>query len=182
MNSNLKSTLDKSNAGLVSRNSIRQAVMNQHFEMKELMDLATDLSYKNHHKAIWIVEQIAIYDFWLVKPFLPMIVEKASAYKHTSAVRGVSKILYLCSITTEIEWSEIQKTKIIETALDWLIGNEKVACKANAIKIITHFAAAFPAIINPFLELLEKNFAHQTPGFQAASRNALKRIKRAQII
>lgn len=182
MNSNLKSTLEKSNAGLLCRNSIRFAVMNQHFEIKELMDLATDLSYKNHHKAIWIVEQIAICDFWFVQSYLPMIVEKASAYKNTSAVRGVSKILYLCSITTEIEWSELEKTKIIETALDWLIGTEKVACKANAIKILTHFAAEFPDLVNPFLELLEKDFAYQTPGFQAASRNALRILKKAQII
>lgn len=182
MNSNLKSTLEKSNAGLLSRNSIRFAVMNQHFEIKELMDLATDLTYKNHHKAIWIVEQIAICDFWFVKQFLAMIVEKASAYKHTSAVRGASKILYLCSITTEIEWSELEKTKIIETALDWLIGTEKVACKANAIKIITHFAEEFPETVSSFLEILEKDFGNQTPGFQAASRNALRIIKQAQII
>lgn len=178
MNSDLKSNLEKSNAGLASRNQLRIAVVKSDFELTELINLATDLSYTNHHKAIWIIEQIAMYDRALLIPYVSLIVEKAPHYRHTSAVRGLSKILYLFSIAPEIKLDILQKRKITETALDWLIGTQKVACKANAIKIIAHFAAEFPEIVDPFLELMEKDFGQQTAGFKAASRNALKVLKR----
>ena len=178
MNSELKSIIENGKATKIALNQIKSAVLNETFSLAELTHLAFDLNYKNHHKALRIVELIAEENVLYVVNYIPELIEKASKYKHVSAVRGISRILLFIISAPKIVLTDLQEKTIVETALDWFISDEKVATKVNALKITTHFSGKFPWLKTTITELIQKEYSHQLPSYQIASRATLAKFKR----
>lgn len=178
MNSELKSIIENGKATKIALNQIKSAVLNEIFSLAELIALAFDLNYKNHHKALRIVELIAEENVLSVVNYIPELIEKALKYKHISAVRGISRILLFIISNPKIVLTHLQEKEIVETALDWFIRDEKVATKVNALKIMTHFSEKFPWLKTTITELIEKDYPQQLPSYQIASRATLAKFKR----
>lgn len=177
MDADLKSILVNGQATKIALNEIKSAVLNESFSLEELIKLAFDLNYKNHHKALRIVELIAEENVFFLDAHLPKLITIAPKYKHVSAVRGMSRILFFIITSPKIQLSDLQEKTIVETALDWFISDEKVATKVNALKIMTHFLDQFPWLKSSLTELIEKDYPYQLPSYQIASRAALAKFK-----
>lgn len=178
MNQQFKTIIEKSNAGIFSRRKITTEVLNSTFSLEDLIVLATDLTYKNHHKAVWIIELIAENHTNELFNHVEILVQKASQYKQQSAIRGMSRILFFITTSSALKIDSLQKNKILETCLDWFIGTEKIACKVYALKTLMQFCAEFPWLKSTLLEIIEKEYPNQSPGYQAASREAISYFKR----
>lgn len=177
MNLALQRTIENGNATKVALNGIKFVVLNQKFSKDELITLATDLNYKNHHKALRIVELIAEENILFLLDYISTLIIIAPKYNHVSAVKGMSRILLFIISNSKIQLSDLQEITIVETALDWFISDEKVATKVNALKIMTHFSAKFPWLKNTLTELIEKEYPHQLPSYKIASRSTLAKFK-----
>ena len=178
MNSELKSIIENGKATKIALNQIKSAVLDETFSLAELTHLAFDLTYKNHHKALRIVELIAEKDTIHVVDYIPQLLRIAPKYKHVSAVRGMSRILLFIILSPKISLNDLQEKTIVETALDWFISDEKVATKVNALKIMTPFSGKFPWLKTTITELIQKEYSHQLPSYQIASRATLAKFKR----
>lgn len=178
MKSDLKSTIENGKATKIALNEIKSGILNETFSLEELTKLAFDLNYKNHHKAVRIVELIAEENIITLLNYIPTFIETAPKYKHVSAVRGMSRILLFMITNPKIHLTDLQEKTLVETALDWFISDERVASKVNALKIMTHFSDKFPWLKNTLTELIEKEYANQLPSYQIASRAALVKFKR----
>ena len=144
----------------------------------DLIQITTDLSYKNHYKGVWITEMIAETDVELLAPFVNDLIPFFSKCKHQSAVRGTSRIAYFIGTSDKLNVTENQQERIIETCLDWLIGDAKVAPKAYAMYTLCHFAQQHDWIADELHNIIEKDFTHQSAGYKAAAKEVLRKISR----
>ena len=168
----------KSNASTNCRNGIRDLVLQNPKYLKDLVATATNLSNKNHYKAVWIIEMLAETHTELLIPFIDMICETISKYKHESAIRGISRTAFFLSTSKTISLSEIQQEKLIEVCLDWLIGNAKVAPKVYAMYTLSHYAKNQDWIKEILKDIINKDFVPQSAGYKAAARQVLIKINR----
>lgn len=169
--------LSKINASTENRTRMRDIVLQQPKLLEELIAFGTDLNNKNHHKGVWIIEMLAEHQTEILFPFIDTICHIISEYKNDSAVRGISRVAYFLGTSDKIKLSESQKEKLTEICLDWLIRDERVACKVYAMKTLAHFGKKEPWIAAELKEIIARDYANQSAGYKAAAREILKHLK-----
>lgn len=177
MNPTFTDQLSKINASTENRNRMRDFVLQQPELLKELIAFGTDLNNKNHHKGVWIIEMLAEHQAEMLFPFIDSICQTISKYKNDSAIRGISRVAYFLSTSDKIKLSESQKEKLTEICLDWLIRDERVACKVYAMKTLHYFSKTEPWIAMELKEIIARDYANQSAGYKAAAREILRKIK-----
>ena len=165
-----------SNAGTNFRKDNRDFVVKNPGLLTDLVALATDLTNKNHHKAVWIIEMLAETNTEMLVPYIDNICKTISHYKHQSAIRGMSRVAFFLSTSKTISLSETQQEKIIEICMDWFIGDTKIAPKVYAMYILSHYAKQHDWIKEELKNIISKEFVHQSAGYKAAAREVLKKI------
>ena len=177
MNEILFNQLEKSNASTECRNGLRDFIFENPNHLNDLIAFGTNLNNKNHHKAVWIIEMIAEVKTKMLLPYIDSICETISKYKNDSAIRGMSRVAFFLGTSKEITLTEYQTEKLIEICLDWLIRDERVACKVYAMKTLAHFGKKEPWINDELKEILSRDYALQSAGYKAAAREVLEKIK-----
>ena len=176
MNSDFYNKIAKSNASTNCRNNLKKLVLDEANLLVDLTQIATTITDKNHYKAVWIIEMIAETHVELLTDFTSDLIDTFSKCKHQSAVRGMSRVAYFIGVSDKIKLSEIENEKIIETCLDCLIGDAKVAPKAYAMYTLSHFSKSHDWITAELQNIIEKDFALQSAGYKAAAKEVLKKI------
>jgi len=174
MSATFSEQLSKINAGTDNRNRMRDFILKQPEYLEELIAFGTDLNNKNHHKGVWIIEMIAEHQTELLIPFIDTICQTISEFKNDSAIRGISRVAYFLSTSDTIKLSEFQHEKLTEICLDWLIRDERVACKVYAMKTLEHFGKKEAWIAEELRNILDRDYQYQSAGYKAAARNILK--------
>jgi hypothetical protein len=168
----------KSNAGTNCRNAIRDFVSENPDYISDLVAFATDLANKNHYKAVWIIEMLAEMHTELLAPFIVPICETISKYKHESAIRGMSRVAFFISTSKTISLTEEQQEKLIETCMDWLIGDAKIAPKVYAMYTLAYYAHKEDWIKDELQSIINKDFPHQSAGYKAAAKEVLLQLSK----
>jgi hypothetical protein len=169
--------LNSSNARTENRNKLRDFILENPEFLNGLIDFGTDLNNKNHHKAVWIIEMIAEMKTQMLLPYINVICETISKYKNDSAIRGMSRVAFFLGTSKQITLTENQEEKIIEICLDWLIRDERVACKVYAMQTLCHFGEKHNWINDELKEIVSRDYPNQSAGYKAAAREILKKIK-----
>jgi hypothetical protein len=177
MKSVLYNRLENSNASTECRNGLRDFIFDNPVYLSDLIAFGTDLSNKNHHKGVWIIEMIAEMKTEMLLPHIDTICETISKYKNDSAIRGMSRVAFFLGTSKKITLSEHQEEKLIEICLDWLIRDERVACKVYAMKTLSHFGKTQDWINEELRNIINKDYATQSAGYKAASREVLGKIQ-----
>lgn len=177
MKATFSDSIKTSNASALSRQALTDFVLEHPENLKELAAIGLNLTDKFHYKAIWILELLAEKNPELLLPYIEVIAQTIPQYKHESAIRGMSRVVYFVSTSKAILLSEKQQQKIIEICLDWLIGDIKVAPKAYAMHTLAHFAKGRDWLKEELRNIINKDFHNQSAGYKAAAREILKAIK-----
>lgn len=178
MNADFYNKIAKSNASTNCRNNLKKLVLNDFDLLVDLIQITISTSDKNHFKGVWITEMIAETHTALLTDFTSDLIENFCKCKHQSAVRGMSRVAYFLGTSNKITLTESEEEKVIETCLDWLIGDAKVAPKAYAMYTLCHFAKKHDWIKEELQNIIEKDFALQSAGYKAAAKEVLKKISR----
>ena len=176
MNFEFYNRIATSSAATESRNSILGFVIENLNFITDLASIAFDVKDKNHYKAVWIIEMIAEINPVLLIPYLDTICETLSEFKNHSAVRGMSRTVYFISTSKEITLTKTQEEKIIETSMDWLIGDARIAPKVFAMRTLSEFSTQYQWIKEALKNVLSENYSQQSAGYKAAARAVLKSI------
>lgn len=171
------SQLIKSNAGTNSRNSLFDLTIENHKLLPFLIDFGFDISQKEHHKGIWIIEMIAEKETHLLYPFLDTICNQSKIITNKSATRGLSRTLLF--VSTHLDLTENQEEKIIEKCLDWLISDERVACKAYAIRTLFNFSKKQTWLKEELKTILESDYNKHSAAYKAVAREILLKLKKS---
>lgn len=146
--------------------------------LNELFKLAFDLSEKNHFKACWALELVLDQKLELIEPHLTTFCSTISKYQNDSAIRPMSKICQFLSKSKTVKLSEKQEQQIIETCLDWLIQDEKVATKAYAMRALYSFSKKHEWIATELQTILSQDYSNHTAAYKGAARDILKRLNK----
>lgn len=178
MDSNFYQQITTGNAGLKCRNANLKRVLDTPDLLHDLVEIAVELSDKNQHKAIWILEMLAEQNAILLQPYAQKLLETMPLFKHESAIRGASRIVLFMSKFQPSFLSEAQQQICIEIALDWLINDQiKVAPKANAMYTLAHYMTREVWLQDELREIIGKDFAQQSAAYKAAAKLVLKKLK-----
>lgn len=177
MSSSFSDHLSKINASTENRNRMYDFVLNHPESLSELIVFGTDLNNKNHHKGVWIIEMLAEHQTEILIPFTDKICTTISNYNNDSAIRGMSRVAYFLGTSKKISLTESQHEKLVEICLDWLIRDERVACKVYAMKTLHHFGKNNPWIAEELRAIVCRDYAHQSAGYKVAAREVLGKAK-----
>lgn len=178
MDMNFYQQITSGNASLMSRNANVKRVLDAPDLLADLVAIAVDLSDQNQHKAIWIVEMLAEQNAAVLQPYAQKLLETIPQFRHESAIRGSSRIVWFMSKFQPIFLTEPQQQTCIEICLDWLIDDAtRVAPKANALYTLAHYAQKQTWLKDELREIIGKDFAHQSAAYQAAAKHVLKKLK-----
>lgn len=169
--------LNSSNARTENRNKLLDFILKNPGYLNSLVAFGTDLSNKNHYKAVWIIEMIAEKQAEMLLPYIDVICEKVSKYKNDSAIRGMSRVVFFIGTSKKITLTEIQEEKFIEISLDWLIRDERVACKVYAMQTLCYFGEKHNWINDELKLIINKDYLNQSTGYKVVARKVLAMIK-----
>lgn len=177
MDADFYKQIDRSTAHRKSREDNRDFIYKNPNYLNELTQLAFDLKDKNHHKAWWIMELIFEEKLHLITPYLNSFCDIIPKLKEDPAKRPASKICLFLSDSKKYNLTETQETKIIETCLDWLIRDEKVAAKAYSIRTLFNFGKKYDWIHPELLQIVQQDFAHHSAAYKAVAKEILRKLK-----
>ena len=169
--------IEKSTAHRASREFIRNYVLQNPEKLQFLMEIGLNEKDKIHIKACWSLELIFEIKLELILPFLEDFLAKIEHFNNDSAIRPISKICMFLSKSKTIKLSESQETKIIETCLDWLIQDEKVAAKAYSMITLYNFGKKHSWINEELKIILLQDYFKHSAAYRAAAKDILEKLK-----
>lgn len=176
MNTDFYNQIAKGTAHRKSRD-VNTAFILAHPEyIEDLAAIACDQKDKNHYKALWIMELISIQKPEVLLPIINPFCNALPKYIIEKAIRPSSKICFQLVKCKNVCLSEEQEEKIIETCLDWLITNVKVAPAAFAMRTLFLLSKKYNWIHEELKLILSKNLDRASPGYRFAVKDILKRL------
>ena len=169
--------IEESTAHRLNREFIRDYVLQNPEKLQFLIEIALNEKDKIHIKACWSLELIFEIKLELIVPFLDDFLAKIGKYKTDSAIRPISKICMFLSKSKIIKLSENQEIKIIETCLDRLIQNEKVAAKVYSMMTLYNFGKKHSWINEELKNILSQDYYKHSAAYQAAAKEILEKLK-----
>gem|GEM_PF-5933401 len=175
MASLLLSQLDSCSALLESRIALKQLVLSKPTYIDMIFKMAMDSTCKNHHKACWILELILIDDPSLIHHHINTFCHSLSNIKHESAKRPMAKIAFQLVSSSEFHLNASQENLILETALEWLISQTKIATQCYALDILSELSATYPELLEISRSIIDQRYATSKPSFQRRSEKFVRR-------
>ncbi len=177
MNSDFYQRIEQGTAHRKSRDENMAYVLTNPEHLPELVSLASTITYKNHFKALWIMELLSLKNSELLAPYLDAFCKALPHYSIEKAIRPSAKICYQLVINKNIQLTPFQEEAIIETCLDRLIDQVKVAPAAFSMRALFILGKKKPWIHEELRLLLSRDLDHPTPGYRFAVKDLLKRLK-----
>lgn len=170
-------TIANSTAHRKSRDDNKNFIFNHPEYLPDLLQISYSTADKNHHKASWILELVFEERLALIQPHLNGFCDNLKHYTSDSAIRSLSKICLFLAQSKTLKLTETHEEQIIEACLDWLIQTDKAANAAYSMRAL-YFLGKRHTWINDELKLiLSREFVNQTPGYRAAVKDLLKRLR-----
>jgi hypothetical protein len=172
--------IDQSTAHKKSRVTVSNFAMKSEENLAELIEIAFDISHKNHVKAFWSLELVCDKKLKLFVPYIDEFCEILPKLKEDSAVRPATKICMFLAKSNHrkngIELSKDQEHNIIENLVDRLIQDEKVAAKVYAMKALFVFGKKYEWIYEELKPIISQDAFEHSAAYQACARNILKKL------
>ena len=179
--------MDRSFYESVSKNTAHRPIRDYHaglvFEhpalLADLMELALNVSDKNHHKACWILELVLEKRIDWLSTFLNRFCETLPHFLHDGAVRSIAKICLFAAIEhskTRTFLSQEHLKIITEVCFDWLIGETKVASKAYAMRALFETGKFQNWVYAELQVILDLGYAQHSAAYRVAAKEILKKI------
>jgi hypothetical protein len=173
--------ISASTAHKKSRHEMSEYVIKNTDYFFDVLQLCFKVTDKNHHKACWILELVALKKIALFTLFTTYITSNLHLLTNESSKRSMSGIVLQLMTAFDkykkLELSEIELEQITAASFDWLIGNAKVATKAHAMKLL-YLVGKYDDWIYPELQIIFlKDASKHSIGYKACAKTILQKIK-----
>lgn len=170
-------TIANSTAHRKSRDDNKNFIFNHPEHLPDLLQISYNTTDKNHHKACWILELVFEERLVLIQPHLSDFCDNLKHHTSDSAIRSLSKICLFLAQSKTLKLTETQEEQITEACLDWLIQTDKAANAAYSMRALYFLGKRQPWINDELKLILSREFVNQTPGYRAAVKDLLKRLR-----
>ena len=149
-------------------------------KIEELTQIAFNLYHQSHVMAFWTLEFVCEKKLKSFVPFINSFCEVLPTLKNDSAIRPATKICFFLAKSNHrkngISLTHDQEHNLIETLIDRLIQDEKVAAKVYAMKALFVFGKKYDWINNELKQILVQDFQNQSAAYKSASKHILKKL------
>ncbi|PKA83952.1 hypothetical protein ATE92_2121 [Ulvibacter sp. MAR_2010_11] len=144
----------------------------------------TEISYK----ASWILEFVCLEKLSLLYPHLDFYFEHLPHVVRDQALRPLAKICEMLAVAHYKEddpklrnnFTAAHKKVMTECCFDWLLTEQKVACKAYAMTALYFLGTAYKWIHPELQHIINENIHQNTAAYKARGKNTLQKIERFQ--
>ncbi|MCH2488840.1 MAG: adenylosuccinate lyase [Flavobacteriales bacterium] len=141
-----------------------------------------DISYK----ATWILEFVCAEKLDLLYPYLDKFFENLPKISRDQALRPLAKICEMMAVHYYKEKDEEilkqltkeHKQTMVSCCFDWLITDQKVACKVYAMQCLYYLGTEFGWIHPELKAIINENIHSGSPAYRARGRFILKKLNR----
>lgn len=149
-----------------------------------LFECAFNVKYEYHYKACWILELVADLDLTLLVPRLQQLLAVLPHFHHDGALRSISRIcMLLCEHHQQAEiLSESQNSLITDVCFEWLLGDQKVATKAYAMRTLLVKAKSDQSVVIPLKDAIQQGFPNHSAGYKSAAKDVLRQLSRFSLL
>ncbi len=182
----LYKVLDLTTATRTNRQKTSQWVLEHPESFPELLELSFNATGDISHKAAWVVEFIYREQLAYLYPHLNYFFENLPGATKDQIVRPMA---HLCELLSRAYYkkkdpqlidllSETHKIKMTECSFDWLIGDQKVACKVRAMTALYLLGTEFDWIHPELEQIIRQNIHNGSAGYKARGRHILENISK----
>ena len=179
--------LDRMNASRENRQTYANMVLRDISLLPKLIDIVFLVDDKVSCRAAWVLEFVCKDYIYGIIPHLDIFTKNLHNIHLDSAIRPVAKI---CGFIAKNYYSKETNTfkrmlkpehkeLIIESCFDWMINENKVAAKAHAMETLFLFGQDEKWIHLELVQILERDFQHESPAFKARAKHILIKIKKS---
>lgn len=180
----LMKQLDYAKPHRVKRLNVATWVMDHPEFMEQLVSIAFNPQHEKRMQALWGLEFVCRYKLEMLYPFLPEFFAHLPQAKGDNVLRAISFICELIALACYKKkdpvlgdvFSRDQKELMTEYCFDWLITEQKVACKVRAMTALYHLGTEFDWIHPELLQILEKDMHDGSAGYKARGRHTMELI------
>ncbi|MBT8269390.1 MAG: adenylosuccinate lyase [Flavobacteriaceae bacterium] len=145
-----------------------------------------EVNDKKSCKAAWLLEFVAREDLDAILPELDTFTSNMHKVHYDSAVRPVAKICENLAIAYFSKEDNLTKSmlkshhreRIIELCFDYLITDQKIAPQAYSMTVLYLFGKIYDWIHPELIQILERNYASGSVGYQNRAAKLLDRLKK----
>jgi hypothetical protein len=180
----LEEKLNYTKAYRKSRLEVANWVLENPEVFADLLDFCYDLKNDISYKACWILEFVVKEDLSLIYPQIDRFCNQLEHITRDQSLRPMAKICEMITqeyyVKKSIEVKKVltpkHKEQITANCFDWLITNQKVACKAYSISTLYMLGTQIDWI-HPELEtILREGYNTHSAAFKARARHFLAKI------
>lgn len=158
-------------------------IANQHL-IKYLIEISFAIKDKTHIKACNILEKAIDLKTEIALQYIDLISNNLLVLKNDSAIRPMARIvmnIVFDNAKNKNYLTDNQLEKITEACFDWLISDIRMASKVYAMYTLTEIGKKQNWIYQELKQILDKDAGEQSPGYKAAAREVLKKIKNYEL-
>ncbi|MBT8255245.1 MAG: hypothetical protein KJO23_01775 [Bacteroidia bacterium] len=169
-----------------SRLNVANWVMDHPEYMEHLVSIAFDPAHEKRMQALWGLEFVCRFKLEMLYPYLPEFFHHLPHAKEDNVLRAISFICELISIACfkmkdpilGDAFTRAQKELMTEYCFDWLITEQKVACKVRAMTALYHLGTEFTWIHPELLQILQRDMHDGSAGYKARGRHTMALIEK----
>ncbi|HZH69682.1 MAG TPA: adenylosuccinate lyase [Flavobacteriaceae bacterium] len=164
-----------------SREDLAFFVMSNPKEFEKLLHFAFQHKKEISYKAAWVLEMVCIYKLEMIYPQIDLFLKNISKATYDQSVRPFAKICELLITAhyrknTTLTLNTSQKELVATICFDWLIGNQKVACKAYAMQCLYLLGKEIHWIHSELNPVLLNDFPKESAAYKARARHIIRKI------
>lgn len=181
----LEEKLNYTKAYRQTRLDVAQWVLDRPESIQELIDFCFHTEDAISYKAAWILEFVCDAQLELLLPHLDYYLENLPKIHKDQALRPMAKVLQFLAIAyyktkdpkVTKSLTRAHKEQIISCSFDWLITDQKVACKVYGMTALVHLGTEFEWIHPELKTIIEQHIHDALPAYKARGKYVLNRIR-----
>lgn len=151
----------------------------------ELLDYCFQIETELSYRATWILEFVCIEQLGLLHPHLDRYFKDLPTVYRDQALRPLAKICEMLAVSYYkhreprlLKLLSSDHKKVMTTCcFDWLISDQKVACKVYAMTTLFYLGTEFDWIHPELHAIISENIHENSPAYRARGKYVLKMIR-----
>ncbi|WP_374958398.1 adenylosuccinate lyase [Gilvibacter sp.] len=184
----LEETLNYAKAYRASRQEAANWVLAHPDCFKDLLTFVGQEATDRSHKAAWVLEFVCKAKMELLLPHLDLFCELIQKVTKDQTKRPMAKITELLCLgyykqgdsKIQVALKQEHRQAFTAACFDWVINEEKVACKAYSIQSLYWLGTEFDWVHPELKLILQEGYAKHSAGYKARTRTFLAMMEKYQ--
>ncbi|QNJ98535.1 adenylosuccinate lyase [Constantimarinum furrinae] len=169
-----------------TRLEVAQWVLDHPETFEELLRVCFSSEKELSYKATWILEFVCAERLSLLYPHFELFFTNIPNVKRDQALRPIAKVCDMIAVKyykdndPEIKdkFSVEHRKLMTECCFDWLITDQKVACKVFAMHALFYLGTEYDWIHPELNVIISENIHHNSPAYKARGKYVLGKIQK----